>query len=333
MKIKNKALLFSILISNYFYTETPSELSAQIIQETMHPTTTQPSDLINFNNAFESYIQEQYNHPNYSEYISQNGTDFLTLLETIKDYDLGDEKIFKTYTIFKLFKDKMNNCSLIDDVIISQIISKTPSLIDQYFKKDLLPSLEETKTFIEYQLQLKLLEHFEQFAADPTRCVTTVSEQLAKQIVEKHKSLVEQIDRTNKLRSMIIRFFETMISKTIWDIRHPENLWLSISAIANGTTNLLNTGILDDEDDVDSIIWILVHRFCFFLDLRGSFLPLNFYDEIEEALNNGSVKFLEEEQDDFITTKKEVLIEALTKAKIKAIAFYQGGIISDEITQ
>ncbi|MFH0898137.1 MAG: hypothetical protein V1855_01010, partial [bacterium] len=72
-------------------------------------------------------------------------------------------------------------------------------------------------------------------------------------------------------------------------------------------------------------LWSLVLRFCFYLELRGITLPSEFFDEVESDLASGAVFFLEEpELDVAIKTKKEILLEALMRAKAKSLAFKHG---------
>ena len=111
-----------------------------------------------------------------------------------------------------------------------------------------------------------------------------------------------------------------------------QGIWESVLRIANGLQLLGVHGILDHMDDLDDLLWSLVHRFSFFLDLAGSSLPVSFYEEIESDLAAKVVFFLEaQEQDETIKTKKTILLEALIKAKAKAIAFEQKGIFTDQL--
>ena len=131
---------------------------------------------------------------------------------------------------------------------------------------------------------------------------------------------------------MIIRFFETTLSKIIWNPNMYEGIWQSVLSIANGLQNLGLRGILDHMDDLDDLHWSLTYRFCFFLDLAGSHLPLEFFDEVENDLDSNVVFFLEmQEQDEGIKTKKEFITDALLKAKTKALAFERHGIFTDQV--
>jgi hypothetical protein len=132
-----------------------------------------------------------------------------------------------------------------------------------------------------------------------------------------------------RLRQLIIRFFEIALGKTVWNIKAPEGVWQSFLTIANNLQLLAVHGIINHMDDLDDLLWSLTHRFCFFLDFAGSGLPVSLFNEIEGDLKSCVVFFLEaKEQDDGIKSKKETLAELVLHGKTKAIAFEKAGIIS-----
>jgi hypothetical protein len=131
---------------------------------------------------------------------------------------------------------------------------------------------------------------------------------------------------------MVVRFFETTLSKAVWNPRSPEGIWNSFVGISNGLRSLASLGIVDHMDDLDDLYRSLTIRFCYNIDLFGGALPLQFFEEIEHDLENGLVFFLEaDEQDDGIKSKKEELKDHLLHAKAKALAFIKSGIFSQQV--
>jgi hypothetical protein len=117
----------------------------------------------------------------------------------------------------------------------------------------------------------------------------------------------------------------------MWDHTSYESIWESILTIANSIQMLGVNGIIEYVDDLDDIFWSLTYRFCYFLDLVGSGLPTSFHENIENDIDSGVIFFLElPEQDEGIKSKKQILKEALLKAKIKAIAFEKRGLFTDQ---
>jgi hypothetical protein len=351
MKIKNKVLTIVGLSLIFcvkakcesenpqildFENETPSSLSAKTIQQNLtsqKDTQEEAEDsknviLKNFNNSLSKYINEQFNSEGYAYYISTNASHLLELLEIIKCLDeFGSDKVIYSYTIFKLFNDKLKSIELVDHTVIHQILDPLPKILGSYFAKKQTKYLDSIKRSIELMLQAKLTEHLTQNAYEPK--LNNIYSDLSKSFLEIHQNEIEKLESENKLRNIIVRLLEHTLSKATWNSIFYQSSWQSFTTIAHLIKHLFTTGIIDDEDDIDSLYWSLVHRFNYFIEIMGSDLPVEFFDEIEDDLENELIPFLEEEeQDDFIKTKKEVLLESLLSAKTKALAFEKAGIIA-----
>jgi hypothetical protein len=329
-----------------FSSSTPSKFSAFSIKSffyeldpfknsdlTKSPST-QKSKTSIFNQSLVCYVKEVYNRRDYNELISQDGTHIVEFLELSSELNLDIKSL---YTCIRLFYNKIKECELMDDTVIIQILKPLPFLLEKYFdaEKPAKPSQNSLSKKIEKILLSKFTDHLPEFQANPP----VFLEQLAQEIsstTKKEFGHVEQAKEesvtTERLRQIVIRFLEIAISKIVWDKNAYEGIWDSAITIASNIELLAEHGIIDHADDCDDLLWSITHRFCFFLDLVGSNLPLTFYEHIESDLNSKVVAFLEaEEQDDGIKTKKAFIAEALVKAKAKAIAFEKKGIISDQI--
>lgn len=293
-----------------------------------------------FNKSLANYIQEVYNKRGYEESLSQDGTHIIELLELGNDLDLD---ITTVYTCIRLFYNKIKACELIDDTVIIQTLDSMPHLVERFFKKEEKP--EEKKLDLNFLKKMNTDIIFTQFSSnfaffekEPEAFINTLSEKITDALhkeVEKIKKTVNEKTEfcvmKMRLRQMVVRFFELALNKAIWQMHSYEGIWTSFLTLANGLQQLGLHGVIDHMDDLDDLYWSLVHRFCFFLDLRGSTLPPQFFEEVESDLESGAVFFLEDvELDEAIKTKKEVFVEALIHAKAKSIAFRQG-ILTDPI--
>jgi len=303
---------------------------------------TQPETTIKsqFNKSLSNYIQDVYNKRGYADTLSQDGTHIIELLELGNELNLD---ITTVYTCLRLFYNKIKACELVDDTVIIQVLNSMPFLLERFFHEDTQPenkllNLDFLKKMTQDMIFAQFTNHFSLFETQPQTFIANLSEQITQAMaeeVEKIKQITTKQNETmfmkTRLRQMVIRFFELSINKSVWQMHSYEGIWNSFLTIANGLQLLGIHKIIDHMDDLDDLLWSLVHRFAFFLDLRGSTLPPQFFEEVESDLESGAVFFLEDaELDEAIKNKKDVFIEALIHAKAKSIAFRQG-ILTDPI--
>ena len=287
-----------------------------------------------FNQSLVCYVKEVYNSRHYSQLISQDGTHIVEFLELSSELNLDLQSL---YTCTRLFYNKIKECELIDDTVIIQILKPLPYLLERYFEIEdhKLPSINHLSKNIEKALLFKFTDHLPEFQEAPNPFLTQLAQEIAQNTIKEldyYKKTIEKNTMLERLRQIIIRFFELALCKVMWDPVAYEGIWQSVITIANNLQLLGDHGIIDHMDDLDDLLWSLTHRFKFFLDLEGSSLPLTFYEEIESDLNGNVVPFLEaEEQDEGIKGKKAFIAEALIKAKAKAFAFEKRGLFTDQM--
>jgi len=141
----------------------------------------------------------------------------------------------------------------------------------------------------------------------------------------------EEKEYREKFRNIIVRFLESNLGKIIWYEDSYHTIWSSFQSIADNLYAIGRRGIINDQDNLDELWLSLVQGFCDYLDLKGAVLPVEFYEQIEDDLRNNVVFFLEvDEQDEGIKSKKEMIVEAVVRAKAKAIAFERQGVLTDQ---
>lgn len=141
--------------------------------------------------------------------------------------------------------------------------------------------------------------------------------------------IVEQkntIETTNQeLRKTLLVFLEMNISKLVWSPEDGKDTWESVKTIAHNITRLIEHNVIDDPDDLNDLFITLIERYCFFLDITSADLSLDFYQTVKKDISSQSLLLLElEEQEDYITSKSEILLHSLTKAEAGARAYKQG---------
>jgi hypothetical protein len=331
-------------IDKYLSFETPSQIGIRSIKDYFSQShikafnnhkdiVSQDSKTKLFNQSFVQYIKKDYNKRNYANIISQDGTHIVDFLELGNELNLDAAT---TYVFLRLIYNKTKACELVDDTVILQILSRSPELLCRFFDQDNCSRKKQNTKYIKQHVEdvllTKFTDHLDSFYRSPDAFLSTISKDIAKKfkqeiaaINKKHEEKSVQAETIERLRQTIIKFFELATSKAIWNIQEPEGIWNSFLSLANGFQQLGANMIVNHMDDLDDLLWSLVHRFCYFLDLAGTSLPVAFFEEIEQDLEQKVVFFLEtKEQDDGIKSKKETLLEGLVQGKAKALAYQQG---------
>jgi len=293
----------------------------------------QESRTVIFQKSFLKYVKEVYNSRNYANVLSQDASHIVQFLELSNELNLGTDLV---YVCLRLFYNKIKACELVDDTMLAQVLSTMPQLLERHFVENQRHDHFSDLTFLQKHFEGILLgrftQHLSEFQQKPDTFMSSLATELAqfvKQQAEQIKKQQQSTEKKERLRSIVIRFFDTTLSKAIWNPKAPEGIWKSFTGIANGLQLLGNHAVLDQMDDLDDLLWTLNHRFCFFLDLTGTSLPTSFYEEVEQDLANRSIFFLEyKEQDEGIMSKKDHLLEALLQGKAKALAYEKKGYLS-----
>ena len=287
-----------------------------------------------FNKSFIQFKKTVYNSKDYPHELSQSANHIIQFLEVSNElnFDPG-----ATNVGLRLFHNKIKMCEVVDHEMLLRLLDATPPLFERFFAPSAKDGQQEVvglgfvKKQIEGLILSKFTNNIQFFKTEPDAFISSLAHDLTSYFNDeaaKQKSLAAKAEATERFRNTIIRFYETVLSKIMWNPQNHDVIWRSFTSIAQGLRLLGEYGVIQHMDDMDDLLWSLTHRYCYFLDLAGSALPLKFYTQMEHDLDARSVYFLEyREQDDGIKTKKESLLESITQAKARAVAYEKKGII------
>jgi len=267
------------------------------------------------------------------ETFSQDGRDFIEFWLTADEVKLDLEK---AYTCMRLFYNNSKSCELIDNTVVDQVSKVLPQIFEKYF--GLAKNSEEPFRIIRGNIEDLMLEsftdRFDSLQTQPDLFISKLSADVTN-LVKSRLAIIqeasEERELKEKLRNIIIRFLDMSINRIIWYEEAYRSIWSSFISIADNLHTIGKRGIINDQDNLDELWDSLVRRFVWYLDVKGSVLPVDFYEQIEEDLNSNTIFFLEiDEQDEGLRTKKDMIAEAIITAKAKAIAYERQGVISDQ---
>jgi hypothetical protein len=209
------------------------------------------------------------------------------------------------------------------------IAQRLPDLVKPYFVDAPVSVFAKLKKLIKKILFTAFNAHFDYFKSEPNKFLDT----LANDIVEEIKSseLVQDHIDKEQLRGTLVRFLDTSIGKLVWSPLDQIDIWESFKQLSNDLVSLKNHEIIS-EDDLDDLLTTLTQRFVYFLELTGSDLSPDTLIIIETDLSSDNLAInLLPEQEEYITTKREHILNAIKMTQAKILARSQG-IITEVIS-
>jgi hypothetical protein len=286
-----------------------------------------------YNRKIVDYVKAIYNSREAPKIISQDGG------SVVEFFRLADEMFLDvedSYSCLRMLHGKVKSCEIIDDVAVNEILETIPERLMRYFIDSQVPSysVESLEKGMEKLMLDHFTNHFSSFTDKPTEFVTNLCHTLSVHAKSTNggsgDATLMEGEWKSRLRTLNVRFIESIISKEMWDENAYEGIWNSVMKSANSIYQLATYKVVSHMDDLDDLFKSLNSRFIWFLDFSAGKMPTSFYEEIEEDVANGAAFHLElGEQDEGIRSKKEDLLEAVMKAKSKAVAIEKGILVPE----
>ena len=189
-----------------------------------------------------------------------------------------------------------------------------------YIQGDVLAELDMLDRFtqtVNNFLYGQFLNDYDTFKADPIQFLKLLSKEIG-DVAHEELSMAQ-------LRATIVRFLDTTMTRLVWHPQEPEHSWEAVKDISNKLATLVDSNVIDSLDDLNSLYWTLLHRYCYFIKLFGPSLPVSLYATIHNDIQSQKLLFLElEEQEEWLTTKADHLEKIITTAEAKSRAYERG---------
>jgi hypothetical protein len=172
------------------------------------------------------------------------------------------------------------------------------------------------------------LTQFSFFKTNPEDFLKNLSHEVAV-MIENSFNAQDHVTE-EQLKQMFVRFLELNVLKLLWDPADQEGAWNSVKTISVQLADVMEIGLITP-DELDDLYKSVIESFCRFLDLAGSEFPLTLVDAMKEDVYSDDLLMFElEEQEQFIETKRERMIDALLEVEAK-IEARMCGIITDVV--
>jgi hypothetical protein len=310
-----KRVLFSMMICICFISQV--EAKKKQADPTEQPTQMTPASLL-------QSIQRELKDPNYRRDILPSN--FSYLIQLLEYGYKTDQSRDYTQNVLSLFSKLLKGCEYVNSYVFGSLVEQFPRLLKKnfmYYKAgspteqlalndlDMLARLQKTVTTCMYG---KFTNEFNAFKENPDAFL----DDLTKKII----GATSEEMSIESLRQTVVRFLEVGLSKLVWSAHDHDKSWESLKTISDRIATLMECNVIDDLNDLDELFWTLVHRYCYFLDLHSTELPVAFYEKVKQDISTQQLALFDlEEQENFIQSKSECVLQTLLTQEAKRRAF------------
>lgn len=274
--------------------------------------------------ALAQLLKEEMRRPEYAQEILPNN--FTHVIQLLDYGTKTDQPRAYAQLVLRRMTNVLKSAHYVNAHAAQQLIAQLATALEPYIVSHRYRAflggkavadfdmLERFNTCVTYHLYKKFSTEYESFKNDPGNFLDALSVDIMH--IAQEETSIEQ------LRQTTYRFLEVMLSKMIWSPEEGQATWRTVKIIADQLAGLMEVNAIDNLEDLDDLYRTLVYRFCYFIDLTAPSLDAEFYQIVREDLKNGSLLFLEtEDEDPCIETKAEVLHRTILTGQAKRHAY------------
>ena len=317
------SIFISILILNFNYLLPKSKSKVKIepelqFSESAASESRHNDDLATFflkpidfsQDGLNRYFKYVYNHPEYAHHLSYSLSHMLQFLEYGKESEQSEAF---AASVVKLFMQKLKATPFIDADSYVEFLPKFTEAVKPYLNKKESSFLKQAQSALKERLTHVFSKYFSYFQSNPDNFMDSLSEQIAKQA---NQLCTTQHVEIEQLKKDLLRFIELCSGKFICSSSDDIHVWYICNRLAQEAHQCLDEKILPGQDSFDDICWSLIHRFCYFIELSGSTLSRDFYDQVLlDLATKPLILTMAEEQEELIVGKRAHLKYHIQAAK------------------
>jgi hypothetical protein len=282
----------------------------KILQDLSNPVNTSAE-------GFSNFLRYSYNQPEYAQDFLPNN--FFHVAQFLEHGKTTKQTRAYSQSVLRLFANKLKGSSYVNALALSDLLDQMPQLLEHHFlvqrKGAELHFLQEK---INQLLYARFLDKFAEFKSSPTAFFNDLSQEIVEAL---SASTMDMGDISiEELRKTMLVFCEVALGKLIWSPEDQIDTWKSVKKISQQLTALMDCNILADADDLNDLFVTLIERYCFFIDIAGDALSLDFYKNLKDDMQTSTLLLFElAEQEEFIERKAQRLTRAIDTAKKRSI--------------
>ncbi len=275
--------------------------------------------------GIQDFLKKVYNHPDFATKILPNNPSY-HLVQFLEFGIRTEQDPNYLKQVLRLFHQKFKTVEYISAEQLTKTITTMISLLEHFKIAEHTTTKNKQIATIKDVSYNEFLNNFQKFKENPDQFLTTLSTKICEAL---SSHICDQSTTPQHIRNLVLRFIESMVSKTLWSPLDGDKVWIAFHDLGDALIQMHDKKIITDSDDLDDLVKTLVERFSYFLSIAGSEMPTSFYEKARNDLLGKKISWLElEELEKEVTTKHEVLRQALMRGQIKAQARTVYGFIS-----
>jgi hypothetical protein len=261
-----------------------------------------------------------YNQKTYSELLPESFTHLLQFLDHGRQTKQGR---YYAREAIDLFLTKLKSCDYVNAYCWSDLLAELPLQLGLYFEQQPTRNGQSQKQAIKETLYTNFLNNYSALKENPALFFDSLADEIVQHVSPDNTDEAS----CQELRQTLMCFLELGTNKILWEVGD-KDLWKSVKRIAEHLSDLNSRKIIS-ELDLNDLYWSLVYRLCHFVELAGTQLPNEFYQEAQQDLTSRSLLFLSlPERETLETPKHEVLARAIADGFIKKQAEANGILVA-----
>jgi len=322
-----RTLFFSLCCCSLFAKHSENDTGNQYMSGKSHDMFKVFFTPISFNKkSISSFLCNSYNHPLYArEFLAFNYSHALTLFSFTPSVQQP-----RTYIrqIARLFNKRVRE-TYVNAYRTSEFLRDLPGLVGPFFPNKRAARREATKK-VRACVYDFLKNNFDQLKHDPDTSIDKLSGTILDVLgYEGGKKMGDC--SVKEAQYSISDLCSALIDRLAWSYIDQADVWHSVKQLASELEECSEHNIIP-EDTLDDLIWALLYRFKYFLELDGFRLNKEVYDEMRKDLDEEDhILWSLPESEELVTTKKMYLLDILKQSISRTLAI-NAGLVTDYVT-
>lgn len=265
------------------------------------------------------FLEHTYNHPLYGpKFFALN---LFHVGEFLKHAHKTKQPRRYISKALQRFIHKEHNLIYINSTAFFELLEQLPEFLQSYFDKS--KEKKEILSDIKRCAYNFLLQEFNYLKSDPDQALDKFAQRLYECTSNRDRTKSYDIS-IGRLQHTVVEFLKTSCSKLIWSAVDQEWSWKLVKAFSYKFVDLYKASIITPKQ-FNELLWVLLYRYCYFLELEGEKLSPTFYAHIRNDLETEQAPlWATPERNQYAIKKLHYLQQALMEAEIFAQAYHSG---------